>query len=96
MTKTEQIVDKIKSTKEQKATENAESKWLYMDASGNTTPIDESQMTVMSIEDFIRCEIANDIFGNRESYYIGPDSTRGSVSVKWLLDMYNTCLFIHI
>ena len=90
MTKTEQIVDKIKSTKEQKATENAESKWLYMDASGNTTPIDESQMTVMSIEDFIRCEIANDIFGNRESYYIGPDSTRGSVSVKWLLDMYNT------
>ena len=89
MTKIEQIVDKVKSTKEQKATENAEAKWLYMDESGITTPIDQSQITLMSIDDYIRCEIANDVFSNRTGEPT-PLSTRGGVSVKWLYEMYNT------
>jgi len=89
MSTIDKIVDNIKSTQEQKATENAESKWLYMDASGNTTPIDESQITLMSIEDYIRCEIANDVFSNRAGEPT-PLSTRGGVSVKWLYEMYNT------
>tara|TARA_R110000796_G_C14534294_1_gene432228 strand:- start:88 stop:1737 length:1650 start_codon:yes stop_codon:yes gene_type:complete len=62
--------------------------WLYVDASGNTIQIDESQVTMMSIEDYVRCEIANDIFGNREGEPT-PFSTRGGVSVRWLYEMYN-------
>jgi len=81
------------ATIEKKETRNYNSsvkqtKLVYIDESGNTTPFNPGLSTIMDIEDYIRCEIANDVFLNREGELL-PMSTRGGVSIGWLLERFN-------